>query len=676
MTTLQTPTPVRKTYDAYDQRVMRYARAATGGLTTAFSATTNVSCGANEIAFIDELTLRSATLDNQFANNATLSGAAVTAIVVASNIPSWVPQTGILTILRDSGIFSEIAYTSWATATFQIGATAFNATGATSPAQAATPVFVSSGNVTVTAEINGVECPIHFEAEPNAAHTEVVRLRPKGNLVLQPSQTIKFKTSSAGVGSTVAFTYRKYTLATAREQGLLGPTMAAVASSRRKTMALGTTLTSVTATSVVVSAAIPSWVPQTGSIAVTRNSGAVSTITYSGWTGSTFTITLTDFSGDNATAANVVFAPVTVAGTTKQIVAAIAGFRIQVLGYYVSGHNYVAADDYLSLGFWEGTGTFFNGVATKAATAHLVTVAHMHGHHGRLAPRIRVDNTDGCVEGPTGYGLYVRASTNVAGYASNADVFVMYRYVKTDVRLHAYSLATALSSGGETAVVAGHAILPDTPQTGTVNITLTDGTILSVPYTSWATTTFAIGSTAFNVTGAAVGALITANREHGIVNDFRGSVTQPIARPGKFWVSTIAAPALFGFGNTTEVLFTQAAAAGDKVVKIKGYVASAIGRDAASTAPIAGISIGATVFAPNEVGIGGSALWPGHGGGATEFASNSLVEIEILIPTQVNLIPSMMAFQANSGDMPVRFQSVWGEFESAHDTTGMMTLIA
>lgn len=67
---------------------------------------------------------------------------------------------------------------------------------------------------------------------------------------------------------------------------------------------LSTALTGAAETAVVVSVAIPSWVPATGKIRITTNGGARRLISYTSWTGSTFTIPSTDFSGDNANIGN------------------------------------------------------------------------------------------------------------------------------------------------------------------------------------------------------------------------------------------------------------------------------------------------------------------------------------------------------------------------------------
>lgn len=72
-------------------------------------------------------------------------------------------------------------------------------------------------------------------------------------------------------------------------------------------LALNGTLSSATTTSVVVSTAIPADTPATGTIRVQNDLGNYIRCEYTSYTGSTFTITSTDFSGSNATTANNVF---------------------------------------------------------------------------------------------------------------------------------------------------------------------------------------------------------------------------------------------------------------------------------------------------------------------------------------------------------------------------------
>lgn len=69
-------------------------------------------------------------------------------------------------------------------------------------------------------------------------------------------------------------------------------------------LTLQTTLNGANETSVVVTSSIPSDTPATGTIRVQLNSGRYKRQTYTSWSGSTFTIPSTNYSGDPATAGN------------------------------------------------------------------------------------------------------------------------------------------------------------------------------------------------------------------------------------------------------------------------------------------------------------------------------------------------------------------------------------
>ena len=72
-------------------------------------------------------------------------------------------------------------------------------------------------------------------------------------------------------------------------------------------LALSGTLSGAAVTTLTVSTTIPSDTPTSGTIRVQRDSGVYTSIAYSSYSGSDFTISSTDFSTDNATTANNVF---------------------------------------------------------------------------------------------------------------------------------------------------------------------------------------------------------------------------------------------------------------------------------------------------------------------------------------------------------------------------------
>jgi len=78
-------------------------------------------------------------LTNQLLLNATLTGAAVTSLVVQSAIPSDTPSSGTIRVKCDSGIYKRIAYSSFTGSTFTIASTDFSTDNAT----VGTDVFIS-----------------------------------------------------------------------------------------------------------------------------------------------------------------------------------------------------------------------------------------------------------------------------------------------------------------------------------------------------------------------------------------------------------------------------------------------------------------------------------------------------------------------------------------------------
>lgn len=87
-------------------------------------------------------------------------------------------------------------------------------------------------------------------------------------------------------------------LVSGEDRVLVGPESGGTLQTNQFT--LNGALTGAAVTSVVVNTAIPTDTPASGTIRVKRNSGIYSRIAYSSYAGSTFTITSTDFSSDNA----------------------------------------------------------------------------------------------------------------------------------------------------------------------------------------------------------------------------------------------------------------------------------------------------------------------------------------------------------------------------------------
>lgn len=678
-----------QTYDKVDQHITRYARCATSGLLATFS-TTNVSCSASEIAFIDKIVIRGQAYDNGYEIDGLLNGGAVTDVVVAETIDTaYVPASGTITLQRADGTYTEHAYASYTAKTFTLSAaTDFSGNNVLDNANC----FVNAGNLTLILRMNQRDLPFHLTSTPNAAHVNRLELNPGGNLVLRPGQTLSAKTFDTGQGLTIAIYYRKYPLAKARELGLVSPTMANVASTSIYAMTLGTTLNAAGQTAIVVSGSIPDWMPATGTVRITKDSGAQADIAYTSWTGSTFTIGATDFSGANAATAGVaVVGPIVAGGTGWPIIPALAGHRIQILGFYTTGHFYDADAGSLALGFWNGSGTFYTPPATKAATAWMFCVAHGQGLRSAHHPRIIINNTDGCIEGPVGYAVYAESTSATSDVMTSlVDAVVMYRYVKVDYTNQTSSLATALTLATETAVVLTQPILAGTPATGNLAIKLTSGVTRVVAYSAWDNTTnapngtFTISADFSVATGsgpAGVGSSVSYSREEGDTNDFTGALSQTIKRPKKFWVSTIAAPTTLAnpVTDATNPWFSTTSVAEDCVIKIKGYAGSFRSENftagGGKFAGFADMSLGSV--AATALTLGGSAACVGPiAVGAGTFASNSIDEGDILIPTNISLVPGFRCYESTSGDIAARFQVAWGEFTPYRNTTGYNTIIS
>ena len=128
----------------------------------------------------------------QMTLNTTLSGAAVTSVVMTTTIPSDTPATGTIRIELDSGIYRRVAYTSFTSATFTIGSTDFSTDNATAPAN----VFISYIDKLATATSES------FTVVYNTSRSLFVRVRDG-----QATPTKTFETQStlgSGGGSATA----------------------------------------------------------------------------------------------------------------------------------------------------------------------------------------------------------------------------------------------------------------------------------------------------------------------------------------------------------------------------------------------------------------------------------------------------------------------------------------
>ena len=110
------------------------------------------------------------------------------------------------------------------------------------------------------------------------------------NTAIAPPNTVTFTVSGLVIGE---------------DRVLVGPESAG--DLNKAQLSLNTTLSGAAETSVVTTAAIPTDTPSSGTIRVVNDAGLDVLVSYTSYTGSTFTIASTDFSGTNATAGNNVY---------------------------------------------------------------------------------------------------------------------------------------------------------------------------------------------------------------------------------------------------------------------------------------------------------------------------------------------------------------------------------
>ncbi len=124
----------------------------------------------------------------QLALNATLSGAAVTSVVVTSSIPSDTPSTGTIRIELNSGIYRRVAYTSFSGSTFTIASTDFSSDNAA----AGNDVYISYIDKLATATSES------FTVVYNANRALFVRVRDGGGTPIKTFESTATLTSGGG----------------------------------------------------------------------------------------------------------------------------------------------------------------------------------------------------------------------------------------------------------------------------------------------------------------------------------------------------------------------------------------------------------------------------------------------------------------------------------------------
>jgi len=337
----------------------------------------------------------------------------------------------------------------------------------------------------------------------------------------------------------------------------------------------------------------------------------------------------------------------TVAATQKKIIPGVAGKAIEILAFYHTGHNFNAAEDNNLLGFWDGvTGTF-------AANGSMVMRAWARGAATRWQPRILIDDTKGCIQGPVGEGVYIQASANMASANDDKATYVVsYRYVPSPVPLLAAGIADA---GGSTTTMVDSALIATTIQMVGKVIRFTSGTNLGQYriITSFASATGTV--TWVLATPAATGAADTYDIvEFSDVATPTGIVGQAPINRKKFWYTTTLDPTtnpsvpLFSAATVTQGASTE--------LVLHGHAFSGIFVENAADS-IVGMGLG-----DFPATIGWSEYTNAHGDGAAATVSNSFSRYGANLPANVALNPVFLGVEGANNIFAQRFQLCWGTF--------------
>lgn len=130
---------------------------------------------------------------NQFSLSTTLSGAAETAVVVGSAIPSDTPASGTIRVELDSGIFRRVPFTSWTGSTFTIASTNFTADNATST----NDVYISYIDKLAGASSES------FTVVYNTNRSLFIRVRDGGGTPIKTFETTGTLTSAGGSATAI-----------------------------------------------------------------------------------------------------------------------------------------------------------------------------------------------------------------------------------------------------------------------------------------------------------------------------------------------------------------------------------------------------------------------------------------------------------------------------------------
>jgi len=307
----------------------------------------------------------------------------------------------------------------------------------------------AAANTTVTLQVNGRTAgrlgstdtvaphalPLHLPGHTDNVRNSQLYLKPRGNLVVRPSSTLWVQSNTAGVAH-CHIKYRRKSVVAAIRDGDLTPnaSMPLVASTNslapggtgagtaKALTCTGSVMVSGTATAVGTNVtlidaarieATGTWVGKKIRFTSGSNNGVVRKIT--AFDAGTDTITWSP-------------AAIAATGIGDTYVIHDVDEGIEILGFYLTGHNYNAASDNLLLAFWDS-----NAGGSLTGGGKAVMIGYARGASPVYAPQILVNNTQGCIQGAMGSDIYIQATANLAGATPNADYVILYRKVRQQV---------------------------------------------------------------------------------------------------------------------------------------------------------------------------------------------------------------------------------------------------
>lgn len=345
----------------------------------------------------------------------------------------------------------------------------------------------------------------------------------------------------------------------------------------------------------------------------------------------------------NVASTNSVTGAGTAAATAKNIIPGIAGKAIEILGLYFTGHSYNAAADDSRIGFWNGaTGTF-------AANGSMFFRAWVQGATARYAPELILDNIDGCIQGPSGEGVYIQSSANLAGNPAPCDYNVIYRYVEARPVIISDGAADA---GGSTTTMVDAARTEADNFWNNKHIRFTSGANMNQVRLI---TAFVAATDTMTFAPAVTGA-VGAGDTYDIIDVTdvampTGSVGgQPLARK-KFWYITEAD----GGVPITKWFATPPFASG-QTLRLKGHAGSVTAADNVAN-NILGVGIGDALTTLTE-----HYMFNGDGNAAAAGHVWGRDSVNLLVP--MSLDPNFFCLEGGANLITNRFQLAWGTFRS------------